>query len=919
MQASLVSTSRLASAIARGYQRVVILVLAEKPSVARDLAAVLGAHSRREGYFEGAGYRVTWAIGHLVGLAEPHEIEARWRTWSRASLPMLPHTFPLVVLEQGRAQYRIVERLLRARDTASVVAATDAGREGELIFRYIYERAGCKKPWQRLWVSSLTEPAIRAALAKLQPGRRYDGLADAAKARSRADWLVGMNLSRAYTLAQGTLCSVGRVQTPTLAMVVERDRQIREFVPQHYCEVEAEFEAPAGRYRGTYHRITPDALRAARGKLRAISLELARLPSDGQEAEQIARRARAGRAHVVAVEDQTRRTPPPLLYDLTELQRHANRLFGFTAKHTLDVAQTLYEKHKLLSYPRTDSRHLSAEVAVQLPEIVGAIAPRYPGLVAPGSSERQLSRRFVDSSKVSDHHAIIPTALAPRLVAGSAEARLYDLVCRRVLMAWHADLIEALTTVVTAIEASADDAPDFFLSRGTARAAAGWTVLELRATRPQPSAAEPDIPPGLRETGSVGVLAARVERRQTQPPRPFSEATLLTAMESAGRSLSDRELIAAMGNAGLGTPATRAAILETLLARGYLLRAGKNLQSTPAGEALIATVHERVKSAEMTGSWELRLHRMERGEEGFDAFMREIEAYVSEVVSAVGELPAKPRRTEAQARLGRGSGSPRAKRGKKVRTAKRGAEPGTGRGSGPRRAPVKRGVGARRAEDGEGAKRGVKRRRTTPKRDDAPPIAEHKDSEPTAMRSVIRNVKRETTPKRDDAEPSAERNDSQPTAKRSVIRNVKRRETAPKRDDAPASAELPRRPTNPPNAPRHRPPASTDTGSPPPSAAGDAAGALDHPLRTVLPTTVPGRAAGSVVDALRRWRVATADRQRIATFLLLGDRQLFELARARPTSRYELQGAGLNAAFIAEHGDEILALLRRAGGADESP
>jgi len=612
-----------------------ILVLAEKPSVARDLAQVLGASARREGYLEGNGYRVTWAIGHLVALAQPAEIDPGWKRWSRATLPMLPQTFPLSVLASGRAQYRVVERLLHARDTQSVIAATDAGREGELIFRYIYERARCRKPWQRLWLSSMTEPAIRAAFAKLQPGRRYDGLASAARARSQADWLVGMNFSRAYTLTSGTLYSVGRVQTPTLAMVVARDQAIRDFVPEPYREVEASFETARGRYKGTYYAAPPEGLHDAAGRLRPFQVLRARLPADGVLARAIAERTRRGRARVAAVAREPRRTPPPLLYDLTELQRHAHRLFGYSAQRTLEIAQDLYEKHKLLSYPRTDSRHLSSEVARTLPNIVRAIAGPYAALMADGSGERPLGRRYVDDSKVGDHHALIPTASTARLPEGSPHARIYDLVCRRLLMAWHADLIESVTRVLTEVISTATDV---FATSGTTIEVPGWTVLDLHRAAPADK-----LPPGIAQGDPARVLDVVVHDKQTRPPPAYTDATLLTAMETAGRTLDDKTLIDALRESGLGTPATRAATIETLLERGYLARNGKSLNSTPVGEALIAAAHPLVKSPEMTGRWELRLRRMERGDEAFEPFMREISAYVREVVHLLAQQPEAPR------------------------------------------------------------------------------------------------------------------------------------------------------------------------------------------------------------------------------------------------------------------------------------
>jgi DNA topoisomerase III len=661
-----------------------IVVLAEKPSVARDIAAVLGAHTKREGFLEGNDYCVTWAMGHLVGLAEPDAIDPAWKRWSRATLPMLPESFPLIALPSGRAQLRVVTRLLRASGVRGVIAATDAGREGELIFRYIYELSRCRKPWQRLWLSSLTPAAIRNALAALQPGSRYDGLANAARARSQADWLVGMNLSRAYTLTSGTLFSVGRVQTPTLAMIVARDREIRAFVPQPYLEVEASFEARGGSYKGTYYPAPRHVLLDERGQLRAFRPLLARLPADGVLAEQVAARARTGSAQVAYLDRSLRATPPPQLFDLTELQRRANQLYGYSAQTTLDAAQTLYERYKALSYPRTDSRHLSREVATTLPEIVARLAPHYPGLVAADSGKRPLSKRFVDDSKVSDHHALIPTSAVPAaLPAGSPEARIYDLVCRRLLMAWHDDMVEAVTRVVTAVSTAGAAQPDLFATQGVSVEQAGWSVLER--TRPADPNAKPKLPPGLQLGDAAAVRGVTVHRKQTQPPRPHTEATLLGAMETAGRQLEDRALIEAMRESGLGTPATRAATIETLLSRRYIVREAKSLVSTPLGRALIDAVHPLVRSPEMTGRWEQRLRRMERGDDGFAGFMHDIANYVTEVVAAEAEKPAAPRqRPPAQQRTAAGRGGKKrawrkrsAASGHKRKPAKRKSTPGT--------------------------------------------------------------------------------------------------------------------------------------------------------------------------------------------------------------------------------------------------
>ncbi len=603
-----------------------VAVVAEKPAVARDIAQVLGARAREEGCLRGAGYVVTWAIGHLVGLAEPHELEPRWKAWRLAELPMLPAEWRLVVSEPTRDQFAHVRRVLQSPEVDTVVCATDAGREGELIFRYIYEAAGCRKPVRRLWISSLTPDAIAKGFRDLRDGREFDALARAARARSRADWLVGMNLSRAYSIVHDGMFSVGRVQTPTLAMLVERDREIRAFVPEDYFEVVATFRQPAGgeTFPGTWFR----------GEVR-------RLPKDGEEAARIAERVRAGRARVESVERETKRLPPPFLYDLTELQRHANRLYGMSAQRTLDVAQALYERRKLLSYPRTDSRKLTRAIAETLPDIVRAVADRYPGKVAPGTGERALGARFVDDAGVADHHAIVPTTTrAPAGLEGDEE-RIYDLVCRRLLSAWHEDHLFAVTRLVTQVTSPGEAGPveDRFASSGTSVERVGWKVLDIGEGKGAPAA----LPGGLRPKDPLDVVDAKPVAKQTRPPPRYTDASLLTAMEHAGRAVPEKELADAMRECGLGTPATRAAILEVLLKREYAVRDGKSLVSTEKGEALIDAVHANVKSPAMTGEWEAKLARIEKGAGDFEAFMRGIEGYVEEVVATVRQAPPPPR------------------------------------------------------------------------------------------------------------------------------------------------------------------------------------------------------------------------------------------------------------------------------------
>ena len=627
----------------RSAQQKVRAVVAEKPSVARDIARVLGASKRDRGYYSGGGLVVTWAIGHLVQLADPHEINPEWKPWRRNLLPMLPGSWPLVVNEDRREQFEVVKRILTSPRVERIICATDAGREGELIFRQIYEAAGSSKAVDRLWISSLTPTAIRKGFEGLRPASDFDDLAASARARSRADWLVGMNLTRAYTLDHGgygqdrALLSVGRVQTPTLAMLVERDLAIRDFVPENYLEVRAQFDAGERRvYFGTFFKLV-------RGK------RVSRLPADGEEAGRILERAQLGRADLMSLRKARKRILPPLLYDLTELQRHANRLFGFSAKRTLELAQSLYERHKAITYPRTDSRHLSAEMAGQLPRIAQHVARGFdPVLIAEGTGERALGKRYVDDSKVGDHHAIIPTANATRPVpAGSPEAKILDLVNRRLLQAWHGDHKYSATTVITRIAHRAE--ADQYLSKGTAVDDEGWKVLDVKTTSKKRSGKERALPGGLVQGQEVKVLKAESLKKRTKPPPRFNDATLLTAMESAGKTLDSKQLSDAMRDRGLGTPATRAAIIETLLKREYVVRRKKQLRTTDKALQLLEVVHPKVRSAEMTGEWESKLRGIERGNGEFDAFMEGIERFVREVVGGSGATSGAPARVRPNA------------------------------------------------------------------------------------------------------------------------------------------------------------------------------------------------------------------------------------------------------------------------------
>jgi DNA topoisomerase-3 len=619
-----------------------VAVLAEKPSVARDIARVLGADKKGKGYLQGNGYVVTWAIGHLVSVAEPHQINPQWRQWRLDSLPMLPAQWPLVPYERSQEQFAVVQQILASPRVSRIVCATDAGREGELIFRYIYEATKSDKPFSRLWISSLTPDAIRKGFANLRPGSDYDRLADAACGRSRADWLVGMNLSRAYSIVYNEELSVGRVQTPTLAMIVDRELTLRNFVPEDYLQVVATFQAngaPASAsYEGTWYR--PQS-KGADGKDAANK---DRLPADGREAEAIVARARAGKAAIESIGADTVRMQPPLLYDLTELQRHANRLYGFSAQKTLDVAQALYEQHKLISYPRTDSRYLSTDIAETVPKIAAAIAPAYQDMLAPGTGERAPGKRYVDDSKVTDHHAIIPTAVTMqpgRLT--DEERKLYDLVCRRLLMLWHDDHLQEVTTVITAIRVETEPTVDRYRTTGTVVRQVGWKILDIgseprtREPKKDAEAKAQALPATLAQGQAQDVTKVEAVKKKTRPPQRFTDATILTAMQTAGKTLDEKELSEAMKESGLGTPATRAAIIEVLLKRGYVVRSGKSLEATDKGIHLIEIVHPEVKSPAMTGQWEAFLNRIQQGDAQLNPFMERISEYVRSVVGRVSQ------------------------------------------------------------------------------------------------------------------------------------------------------------------------------------------------------------------------------------------------------------------------------------------
>ena len=607
------------------------LYIAEKPSVGRDLAKVLGANRRVGDHLEGQGVWVAWCIGHLVSVAPPDAHDPRWKRWHNDLLPMLPETLKLQPIRKTSKHFRGLAKLLNDRRVGQVVNACDAGREGELIFRYVYQLARCTKPTLRFWVASLTPQAIRTGLSNLRPGRDYDPLADAARCRAEADWLVGMNGTRGLTGLGGTLLSVGRVQTPTLAIVTEREREIEAFVPTTYWEVTAKLRAENGGWKARWIGCVGAA--PPKG-----SSPQGRLPT-AQAAEKVAVAIRGSDGVVSAAEHQRQSTPPPRLHHLTSLQQAANRRFGMTAKRTLQTAQALYEKHKLLTYPRTDSRYLTRDVAAGMGRVVAGVAV---GPYAPFCAEIQrdglprLSRRFVDNAKVGDHHAIIPTGKAPNLNRLSAdEQRVFDLVVRQLLGAHYPPAVYAKTRLEAQVAGHRLEA------RGRVRIEPGWELVNPPASPKKPNRTEAvvELPPVAVED-AVRAETASVERKETRPPKRYTEASLLGAMENAGRRLDEAELRAAMREGGLGTPATRAATIETLLQRQYLQRRGRHLVPAPAGRALLSALPvEALKNPRLTGEWEARLQKIADGQAQADAFRQDIRDFVCDVVKALKAAP----------------------------------------------------------------------------------------------------------------------------------------------------------------------------------------------------------------------------------------------------------------------------------------
>ncbi|WP_354698216.1 hypothetical protein DSM112329_03882 [Paraconexibacter sp. AEG42_29] len=615
------------------------LVIAEKPSVGKDLSRVLpgpfqkhtGTQDKTERWLEGPEHIVTWAVGHLVQLADPDEYDEKYKKWRMADLPIVPKTFKLVVRdERSQKQMAVVKKLLRDDDVDLVVNACDAGREGELIFAYLFEQAKAKKPVKRLWLSSMTNDAMREALANLRDSEETAKLEQAARSRSEADWIVGMNATRAATIRLRSsfdgAVSLGRVQTPTLAIIARRDEEIRAFVPEDYWLVDATFATADGRrYEGRYQDLTKKS-----DKPRIASAELAQAVVDAVSGQS---------GSITKLTKTEQKTIPPLLYDLTSLQRDANTRHGFSARRTLAAAQRCYEEHKALTYPRTNSKYLTTDMVPELKDIVGHVGrhDEYSAAAAYVSSLDLLPlERVVNNEKVGDHHAIIPTNSPHKLEKMSSDdRRIYDMVVRRFLAIFHPEAVFENTKIETTVFEHQ------FRTSGKVLIVPGWRGVYGEIPEGDKTSAEEDEGrdqslPKLEQGEAVDTKKVESAAKQTKPPRRYTDASLLGAMEGAGKLVDDEELREAMTETGIGTPATRAAIIERLIDVGYTERDGRALVATEKGLNVIRLLDNHpLTSPSLTGDWEHRLAAIEGGTETRKKFMEDIAKFAGETVGVL--------------------------------------------------------------------------------------------------------------------------------------------------------------------------------------------------------------------------------------------------------------------------------------------
>src|SRR5881398_1220945 len=605
------------------------LVVAEKPSVGRDIAAALPGTfkaSQDKTHLVGDDYVITWTVGHLVGLADPEEYDPKLKKWRYADLPIVPSKFKLVPNDaKAEKQLKAIHRLMRSDEIDVIVNACDAGREGELIFAYTYETSKSKKPVKRLWLSSMTRKAIQDAFQRLREGDEMKDLEAAARARSEADWIVGMNATRAATIrlrsAFDGAVSLGRVQTPTLALVVRRELEIRAFVPEPYWLVEARFGAERGEYSGRY--MGGKRLKAA------------------AEAEKIVAETRDKPGTITKLEKKEEREQPNLLYDLTTLQRHANTLYGFSARRTLAAAQALYERHKAITYPRTNSKFLSGDLVPEIKptaELVGHNGPYRKGAEYVMALESLPLQRVVNDARVTDHHAIIPTRSEHVLDKMSEDERkIYDLVAKRFLAIFHPDAVFERTRVETTVE------EHIFRTSGRRLIEAGWKAVYGEEAQGEQRADDDSggdqLLPRLEQGEAVSTVSVESLRKETQPPRRYTEASLLAAMETAGKDIEEADLREAMKDSGIGTPATRAAIIERLIDVGYIERDGRALVATDKGIQVVRLLGSHpLTSPELTGDWERRLGLIDQGEDSRPAFMSDIAKFATETVQELDKL-----------------------------------------------------------------------------------------------------------------------------------------------------------------------------------------------------------------------------------------------------------------------------------------
>lgn len=576
------------------------LVLAEKPSVAMSLSKVIGADQRGDGYMEGNGYLVSWCVGHLVELSQPEAYDEKYAKWKYDDLPILPEHWQYQVSASTKKQFGILKKLMQRKDVESLICATDAGREGELIFRLVYHQCGCKKPVERLWISSMEDSAIREGFQKLRPGTEYDALYEAALCRERADWIVGINATRLFSCLYGQTLNVGRVMTPTLAMVVMRDAAIRAFKQEPFYSAELKF--------------------------RDFQAGGERMKEKAEAEKLVAECCQAGSAIITKVEQKEKLEKPPALFDLTSLQREANRQLGFTAQQTLDYTQALYEK-KLVTYPRTDSRYLTDDMAPLVSELVSVIQQSFQiqaDVPAPVNAAQ-----VINSKKVTDHHAIIPTKTAASYDISSlpsGEQAILTMLAVRLICAVGTPCLYAETVV------EAECAGQKFRTKGKTATDIGWRRYAGKPSEEAEKNAGAGELPELSEGMTLELARVDLKEGKTSPPKRFTEDLLLSAMESA----SSDEFPAGVERKGIGTPATRAAIIEKLVQKGFIERRGdkktKYLCSTDKGNALVTVVPEQIQSPSMTADWEEKLLKIEHGEYDGDAFMGEISSMVSGLV-----------------------------------------------------------------------------------------------------------------------------------------------------------------------------------------------------------------------------------------------------------------------------------------------